>query len=68
MAMTIRFSTETDQRLEALAKTLHTSKQQIIERAVEEHLTREYKRQIIEAALEETSKEYAGLLKRLEDA
>lgn len=66
--MTVRFSAELDERLEALADEQHASKHALVVRAVEELLMRERKTQAVLESIEETSRDYAGLIRRLEDA
>jgi predicted transcriptional regulator len=68
MAMTVRFSTDLDARLEALAEERQASKHALVVRAVEELLMRERKTQAVLASIDETSHDYAGLIRRLEDA
>jgi predicted transcriptional regulator len=68
MAMTVRFSTDLDERLEALAEERQASKHALVVRAVEEFLMRERKTQAVLASIDETSADYAGLIRRLEDA
>jgi predicted transcriptional regulator len=68
MAMTVRFSTDLDERLDRLAEERHTSKQALVVRAVEEYLMRERKTEAVLASIDETSRDYAGLIRRLEDA
>jgi predicted transcriptional regulator len=68
MAMTGRFSTDLDERLDRLAEERHASKQALVVRAVEEYLMRDRKTEAVLASLDETSRDYAGLIRRLEDA
>lgn len=68
MAMTVRFSAELDARLEELAAERQASKHALVVRAVEELLLREHKTAAVLASIDETSRDYAGLIRRLEDA
>ncbi|MDM4764101.1 hypothetical protein QT381_13905 [Galbitalea sp. SE-J8] len=68
MAMTVRFSIDLDARLERFAEERQTPKSVVVARAVEEYLMREQRTQAVLASLDETSREYAGLIRRLEDA
>lgn len=68
MAMTVRFSTELDQRLQRLADARHTSKHALVLQAVEDFMSREEKTRRMLESLDETSRDYAAVIKRLEDA
>lgn len=68
MAMTVRFSTELDERLQRLADARHTSKHALVLQAVEDYLSREEKTRRMLESLDETSRDYAGVIRRLEDA
>jgi len=68
MAMTVRFSADLDERLEQLADERQASKHALVVRAVEEYLVREHKTEAVLASIDETSRDYAGLIRRLEDA
>jgi predicted transcriptional regulator len=68
MAMTLRFPTELDEQLQQLADDQHTSKHALVIRAVEEHIMRELKTKRVLESIDETSRDYAELMRRLEDA
>jgi len=68
MAMTVRFPPELDAQLQRLAEEKRASKHSLVVQAVEEHLARERKTRAVIESLEETSRDYAGLIARLEDA
>jgi predicted transcriptional regulator len=68
MAMTLRFPTELDAALQRLADARHTSKHSLVLRAVEELLINEEKTRRVLGSLDETSRDYAEMIKRLEDS
>lgn len=68
MAMTVRFSTELDEQLQKIADARHTSKHALVLQAVEEHIMRDIKTRRVLESLDETSKDYAETIRRLEDA
>lgn len=68
MALTLRIPAELDAKLEAVAAAQHSSKSAVVLRAVEEHVARELKTQAVIDILDETSRDYAELIERLEDA
>jgi predicted transcriptional regulator len=68
MAMTVRFSTELDERLQKIADARHTSKHTIVLQALEEYIMRDLKTQRVLESLDETSRDYAETIQRLEDA
>lgn len=68
MAMTVRIPAELDERLEALADARHSSKHAVVLRAVEEYVARESRTAIVLESLDETTRDYADLIQRLEDA
>lgn len=68
MAMTLRLPAELDAALEAAAEQQRVSKQSYVISAVERALRQEEKTARVLASLDETTENYAGLIKRLEDA
>lgn len=68
MAMTIRLPADLDARLDALAEQTHTSKHAVVVQAVEAHIDRQLKTAAVIESLDETSRDYAELIRRLEDA
>lgn len=68
MAMTLRLPAELDAALEAAAEQQRVSKQSYVISAVERALRQEEKAARVLASLDETTENYAGLIKRLEDA
>lgn len=66
--MTLRIPAHLDAALDALAESQHSSKSAIVIQALEEHLRRERKTQVVLESLDETSRDYADLITRLEDA
>lgn len=68
MALTLRIPTDLDAKLEAVAAAQHSSKSAVVLRALEEHVARELKTQAVIDILDETSRDYAELITRLEDA
>jgi predicted transcriptional regulator len=68
MAMTLRLSTDLDAALQAIADARHTSKHALVLQAVEEIVTREEKTQRVLGSLNETARDYAEMIKRLEDS
>lgn len=68
MALTLRIPDELDARLEALASAQHSSKSAVVLRAVEEHIAREQRTRQVLDLIDETSRDYAELIERLEDA
>ena len=68
MAMTVRLPPELDAQLQKIADARHTSKHALVLQAVEEHVRREAKTRRVLESLDETSRDYAEAIKRLEDA
>lgn len=68
MAMTVRFSTDVDARLQQIADARHTSKHAVILQATEEFIMREDKTRRVLESLEETQQNFAEVLRRLEDS
>lgn len=68
MAMTLRLPAELDRKLDELAEVQHSSKQAVVLRALEDHVAREMRRGQVIESLDETSRDYAALITRLEDA
>jgi predicted transcriptional regulator len=68
MAMTLRFPTDLDEALQRLADARHTSKHSLVLRAVEELVMNEEKTRRVLGSLDETSRDYAEMIKRLEDS
>jgi predicted transcriptional regulator len=68
MAMTVRFSPEMDAALQKLADLRHTSKHSLVLQAVEDMMASEEKTRRVLDSLDETSRDYAEMIKRLEDA
>lgn len=68
MAMTVRLSPELDEKLQKVADARHTSKHSLVLQAVEELVMNEEKSRRVLSSLDETSRDYAEMLKRLEDA
>ena len=68
MAMTIRLSTELDEKLQKVADARHTSKHALVLQAVEEFVITESKTDQVMASVERTLVRDAELLERLEDA
>jgi predicted transcriptional regulator len=68
MAMTLRFPTELDAALQKIADARHTSKHSLVLQAVEDYVTREEKTQRVLGSIDETSRDYAEMIKRLEDS
>jgi predicted transcriptional regulator len=68
MAMTLRFPTELDAALQKIADARHTSKHALVLQAVEELVSREEKTRRVLGSLDETSRDYAEMIKRLEDS
>ncbi|MGB3910743.1 MAG: hypothetical protein WBL06_09765 [Pseudolysinimonas sp.] len=68
MAMTLRLPVDLDRKLEELAEIQHSSKQAVVLRALEDHVARETRRSQVIESLDETSRDYAELITRLEDA
>ena len=67
MAMTVRFSPELDAALQKIADLKHTSKHSLVLQAVEHYVSGEEKNQRVLGSLDETSKDYAETIRRLED-
>lgn len=68
MAITLRIPDELDAKLSELADAQHSSKHALVLRAIEEHVAREAKNRVVLASLDETTRDYAELIRRLEDA
>jgi predicted transcriptional regulator len=68
MAMTVRFSPELDKQLQEIADARHTSKHALVLQAVEEYIMRDIKTRRVLESIDETSRDYAEAIKRLEDA
>jgi predicted transcriptional regulator len=68
MAMTLRFPKELDDALQQIADSRHTSKHALVLQAVEELVTREEKTRRVLASVDETTRDYAEMLKRLADS
>jgi len=68
MAMTVRLPQEIDSALESLARLRHTSKQALIVEATDRFLRQESKTDRVLESVDETTRDYAELLQRLEDA
>lgn len=68
MAMTLRIDPELDARLDEAARLRHLSKHAYIVTVLERALSQEEKTARVLASLDATSRDYAGLIKRLEDA
>jgi len=68
MAMTVRFSPETDARLQQIAEARHTSKHAIVLQAVEDYMNTLTKTEKVLESVERTLVRDAELLTRLEDA
>lgn len=68
MAMTVRFSPELDEQLQKIADARHTSKHAILLSAVEEYIMRDLKTRRVLESIDETSRDYAETIERLEDA
>jgi len=66
--MTLRLSPELDRALTAIAAAKHMSKQAVLISAAERYVRAEAKTAEVLASLDETSRDYAGLIARLEDA
>lgn len=66
--MTLRLPADLDRKLEELAEVQHSSKQAVVLRALEAHVAREMRRNQVIESLDETSRDYAELITRLEDA
>ncbi|MEO6941669.1 MAG: ribbon-helix-helix protein, CopG family [Terrimesophilobacter sp.] len=68
MAMTVRITSELDEKLQAIADARHTSKHALVLQAVEILVNTESKTDRVMASVERTLERDAGLLKRLADA
>lgn len=68
MAMTVRLPEDLDSALEAIARERHTSKHALIVEAATRFARQESKTERVLASVDETTKDYAELLHRLEDA
>jgi predicted transcriptional regulator len=68
MAMTLRLSPELDEAADKLAAEQHTSKHSLIVRAFEEFISREEKTRRVLGSIDETKRDYAETIRRLEDA
>lgn len=68
MAMTVRFSTELDQRLQRLADARHTSKHALVLQAVEDFMDTQVLTDRVMGSVDRTLERDAELLERLEDS
>jgi len=68
MAMTIRLPAELDSALEEIARQRHTSKHALIVEAADRFTRQESKTARVLQSVDDTTRDYAELLKRLEDA
>ena len=68
MAMTVRLPPELDSALEAIARQRHTSKHALLIEAAERLTRQESKTERVLTSVDETRREYAELLQRLQDA
>lgn len=68
MAMTVRLPPELDSALESIARQRHTSKHALLIEAAERFTRQESKTERVLASVDETRRDYAELLQRLEDA
>ena len=68
MAMTVRFPPEFDAAIQRIAESQHTSKHALVLRGMQEFIAREEKTAMVLGSLDETSRDYAEMIKRLEDS
>ena len=68
MAMTVRFSPELDEQLQAIADARHTSKHALVQQAVELLVKTYGKAELVMDSVERTLRRDSELLRRLEDA
>ena len=68
MAMTLRLSPELDKAAQKVADEEQTSKHSLVIRALEEFIARQQDTRVLLESLDETSRDYAEMIKRLEDA
>lgn len=68
MAMTVRLSPELDEQLQKVADARHTSKHALVLQAVEDLVLNDDKARRVLGSLDETSRDYAEMIKRLEDS
>ena len=68
MAMTVRIPAELDAQLQKMADARHTSKHALVVQAVEDSVTRDSRTRLVLESVDETSRDYAEAIKRLEDA
>ena len=68
MAMTVRLPQQIDSALEAIARQRHTSKHALLVEAADRFARQESRTERVLASVDETTSDYAELLKRLEDA
>lgn len=68
MAMTVRLPPELDSALESIARQRHTSKHALLIEAAERFTRQESKTERVLTSADETRRDYAELLERLEDA
>jgi predicted transcriptional regulator len=66
--MTVRLPPELDAQLQKIADARHISKHALVLQAVEEHVFRDAKTRRVLESIDETSRDYAEAIKRLEDA
>lgn len=68
MAMTVRLPQQIDSALEAIARQRHTSRHALLVEAADRFARQESKTERVLASVDETTRDYAEPLKRLEDA
>lgn len=68
MAMTLRLSPDLDAALQKVADAEHTSKHSLALQALEELVARRQKTQRVLESIDDTTRDYAEMIKRLEDA
>lgn len=68
MAMTLRLSESSDQAIDQIAAESNISKQQLLQKAVDEYIARHVKKEVFSEVFDRLVKRDAELLKRLEDA
>lgn len=66
--MTVRLPPELDAQLQKMADASHTSKHALIVQAVADSVLRDSRTRRVLASIDETSREYAEAIRRLEDA
>ncbi|SEM75516.1 ribbon-helix-helix protein, CopG family [Cryobacterium sp. TMT1-3] len=67
MAMTVRLPQELDSALEAIARQRHISKHAALVEAADRFVRQESKTERVLASVDETTRDYAELLQKLED-